>query len=248
MNTSGWQRREQRRNLPPELQRRNINVLNHLGIAGMIASRQIQRGPEERDDLEQEARVGLIRGWERFEPQRGHKPSTFLSSAANGQVLHFRRDRASTIRVPWRLRDTYVKGQKLQQVQIQACRPPLSDMELAAALQITAQRWREACSSQQAQPMVPISAIHEQGAGPDHDDQEQRWLDRALQLLKPHQRQLLQRHFIKGDSVRTIASATGVPQHQLRKSIRNAIKLLQRLAEQDGLLPFRSCRPSTASP
>ena len=73
-------------------------------------SRQNLRGPEERDDLEQEARVGVIRGCERFDPQRAVRPSTFLSTAANGQVLHFRRDRANTIRVPWRLRDTYVKG------------------------------------------------------------------------------------------------------------------------------------------
>ena len=73
---------------------------NHLGIAGMIASRQNLRGPEERDDLEQEARVGVIRGCERFNPQRGIKPSTFLSTAANGQVLHFRRDRTCTIGFP----------------------------------------------------------------------------------------------------------------------------------------------------
>ena len=51
-------------------------------------------------------------------------------------------------------------------------------------------------------------------------------MDSALRLLKPQLRQLLQRHFIEGDSVRAIASATGVLQHQLRKSIRNAINLL----------------------
>ena len=68
MTTSGWQRRELRRALPPAVRQRNIKVLNHLGIAGMIASRQTRRGPEERDDLEQEARIGLIRGWERFDP------------------------------------------------------------------------------------------------------------------------------------------------------------------------------------
>ena len=83
------------------MRQRNIAVLNHLGIAGMIASRQNLRGPEERDDLEQEARVGVIRGCERFNPQRGVRPSTFLSTAANGQMLHFRRDRAGTLRVPW---------------------------------------------------------------------------------------------------------------------------------------------------
>ena len=150
MTTSGWQRRELRRTLPPAVRQRNIKVLNHLGIAGMIASRQTRRGPEERDDLEQEARVGLIRGWERFDPGRGFKASTFLSTAANGQVLHFRRDRASTIRVPWRLRDTYVKGQTMQKEQLQHGGPALSDAQLADALNITVQRWQEACSSQQA--------------------------------------------------------------------------------------------------
>ena len=238
MNPSRWQRREQRRDLPPALRQRNTTVLNHLGIAGMIASRQTQRGPEERDDLEQEARVGLIRGWERFDPQRGLKPSTFLSTAANGQVLHYRRDRASTIRVPWRLRDTYVKGQKLQQEQLQRGEPPLVDAQLAEALNITVQRWQEACCSQQAERMVPIDAIQEQASGPDDGALEERWLDRALQLLKPQQRQLLQRHFIHGDSVRRIASETGIPQLQLRNSIRKAVQLLRRWAELDGLLPI----------
>ena len=238
MNPSRWQRREQRRDLPPALRQRNTTVLNHLGIAGMIASRQTQRGPEERDDLEQEARVGLIRGWERFDPQRGLKPSTFLSMAANGQVLHYRRDRASTIRVPWRLRDTYVKGQKLQQEQLQRGESPLVDAQLAEALNITVQRWQEACCSQQAERMVPIDAIQEQASGPDDGDLEERWLDRALQMLKPQQRQLLQRHFIHGDSVRRIASETGIPQLQLRNSIRKAVQLLRRWAELDGLLPI----------
>ena len=238
MNPSRWQRREQRRDLPPALRQRNTTVLNHLGIAGMIASRQTQRGPEERDDLEQEARVGLIRGWERFDPQRGLKPSTFLSTAANGQVLHYRRDRASTIRVPWRLRDTYVKGQKLQQEQLQRGEPPLVDAQLAVALNITVQRWQEACCSQQAERMVPIDAIQEQASGPDDGALEERWLDRALQMLKPQQRQLLQRHFIHGDSVRRIASETGIPQLQLRNSIRKAVQLLRRWAELDGLLPI----------
>ena len=43
MTTSGWQRRELRRDLPPAVRQRNIKVLNHLGIARMIASRQTQR-------------------------------------------------------------------------------------------------------------------------------------------------------------------------------------------------------------
>ena len=120
--------------------------------------------------------------------------------------------------------------------------------ELANALNITVQRWQEACCSQQAERLVPISSIHEPASSSGDFVPEERWLQRDLQLLKPQQRRLLQRHFIEGDSVRRIAAATGVPQHQLRKSIRAALQLLQRWAEQDGLLPIRSCRPSTALP
>ncbi len=85
---------------PPGHGQRNITVLNHLGIAGMIASRQNLRGPKERDDLEQETRIGGIRGCERFDPQRGVKSLTFLSTAANGQMLYFRRDRTAQSRFP----------------------------------------------------------------------------------------------------------------------------------------------------
>ena len=60
------------------------------------------------------------------------------------------------------------------------------------------------------------------------------WLDHALLMLKPKQRQFLQRYFIHGDSMRRIASDTGVPQGQLRNSIRNAVQMLRRWAEQDG--------------
>ncbi|WP_083810626.1 sigma factor [Parasynechococcus marenigrum] len=135
MTTSGWQRRELRRALPPAVRQRNIKVLNHLGIAGMIASRQTRRGPKERDDLEQEARVGLIRGWERFDPRRGLKLSTFLSTATNGQVLHFRRDRAVTIRVPWLF--------KLPSDSLSFAPYPLPGMDLVCRSLLICQCWYE---------------------------------------------------------------------------------------------------------
>ena len=52
------------------------------------ARRQEQRGAEEFDDLLQESRVGLIRGLERFDRQRGVHPSSYLLSRANDQNLH----------------------------------------------------------------------------------------------------------------------------------------------------------------
>ena len=76
---------ESRRALPPCIARRNQQALKHLGLAHCSARRQQQRGPEEFDDLLQESRVGLIRGLERFDQQRGLRPSSYLLSRATAK-------------------------------------------------------------------------------------------------------------------------------------------------------------------
>ena len=72
------QRHEQRRCLPPGTKERNQKVLQHLGLAHCVATRQRQRGPEVRDDLLQEACLGLIQGVENLNPSRGFRPSSYL--------------------------------------------------------------------------------------------------------------------------------------------------------------------------
>ena len=73
----------------------------------------------------------------------------------------------------------------MQQEQLQRGGPALSDTQPADVLNNTVQRWQEACCSLQAQRMLPIFAIYEQATNPSNDDLEDRWLDRALPLLKP---------------------------------------------------------------
>ena len=101
-------RHESRRSLPPCIAQRNQEALEHLGLAHHAARRQQQRGPEEFEDLLQESRLGLIRGLDRLDPQRGLKPTSYLLARATGQVLHYRRDRYRAIRIPWRLREPSV--------------------------------------------------------------------------------------------------------------------------------------------
>ena len=111
-----------------------------VGLAHCAARRQQQRGPEEFDDLHQKSRVGLIRGFDRFDAQRGLKPSSYLLSRATSQTLHYRRDRSQTVRIPWRLRDLYPAGMKIQHERQQNRQPALSDHDLAAALSIRLER------------------------------------------------------------------------------------------------------------
>ena len=96
MTNSSALRYERKRPMPASIRQRNDLALQHLGLAGFVASRLQRQGLDDLDDLMQEARIGLLRGAERFNRQLGLKPSTYLASCARGQVLHYRRDR-----VPW---------------------------------------------------------------------------------------------------------------------------------------------------
>ena len=65
INQQHW-RHEQRRPLPDALRQRNQRILQHLGLAHLVAKRQQQQGQETYDDLLQEACLGLIAGVERL--------------------------------------------------------------------------------------------------------------------------------------------------------------------------------------
>jgi RNA polymerase sigma-B factor len=142
------QRHEERRCLPKGTRDRNQLVLKHMGLAHCVATRQQQRGPEEHDDLLQEARLGLIQGMDNWNPSRGFRPSSYLMSRANGQVLHYRRDRSRMVRIPWRLQDLYVSGQRLQQERMQKGLPLLDDSSIAERLRVTLQRWLDATAAE----------------------------------------------------------------------------------------------------
>ena len=74
-------------------------------------------------------------------------------SRANGQVLHYRRDRSRMVRIPWRLHDLYVSGQRLQQQRTQNGLPPLSDRSIAVRLKVSPQRWLDACAAEVSKKM-----------------------------------------------------------------------------------------------
>ena len=116
-----------------------------MGLAHCLATRQQQSGLEEHDDLLQEARLSLIQGMDNWDPSRGFRPSSYIISRANGQVLHYRQDHSRMVRIPWRLQDLYVPGQRLQQERVQT---GLDDSSVAERLKVTLQRWLDATAAE----------------------------------------------------------------------------------------------------
>ena len=244
INQQHW-RHEQRRPLPDALRQRNQRILQHLGLAHLVAKRQQQQGQETYDDLLQEACLGLIAGVERFDPGRGLKPSSYLLSRANGQVMHYRRDRAGTVRIPWRLRDLAVRAARFSNVRQQEGQLPLSQPCLAKHLGVTEARLQDAltahdCARNQSLDSMPCELVDEPTV-----DRQRDWLMQAMVELDPEQRHALQAHLIDGQSLREVAQRQNRHAAKLRSVIQTAIARLQELAVRDGEmsdgeLPLRS--------
>jgi len=78
-------------------------IAGYLPVARHIAHKHTLRG-ELHDDLEQVASVGLVLAVDRFDPGRGVDFLSFAVPTITGEVLRYFRDRATTIRLPRRLR------------------------------------------------------------------------------------------------------------------------------------------------
>ncbi len=250
-------RREWRRSLPEAIRQRNGEIVSHLGLAHHVAGRQSTRGLSEWDDLVQEASLGLIAAVEGFDSSRGHQLSSYAVSRANGQILHFRRDRQSMIRIPWRLRSLYGRGMRLQEQQWQAHGAHLGEDALIAKLEVSRERWRQAVQAHEQEEVLsldgprlePGAAVGEVVTGLDRlaapqvaaEDPQQQWLHQALPQLQPEQRRWLLAHWVEGVSLRALARREGVHPAMLKRVLATALEQLRSLAQV-------AAEPSSLSP
>ena len=259
LSSQSLRRREQRRSLPKPILERNDAVLEHLGLAHHAAIRQAARYPGEQDELVQEGRLGLIHGLANFDSQRGCRISTYVLARVHGQILHFRRDRQHVLRIPWRLKDLHSRGMRLQAQRFQERLEPLDEAGLAASLDVSVERWREALIAhalghvdsldvapaiqavdgelrsslldQIEAPPVMSASTFESTFEADEDEPRLRWLQGALKALEPRQRSWLLARYVDNIPIRDLALKEKVAPGLLRKAIREALSLLRQAAQ-----------------
>ncbi len=81
---------------------RNLIAEHYLYIADIIAKKFVGRGVEY-DDLVQVARLALLKGIDRFDPDLGMQFTTFITPTITGEIKNYFRDKSRMVKLPRRL-------------------------------------------------------------------------------------------------------------------------------------------------
>lgn len=112
---------------------RNEFAEKHLYIAEILAKKFVGRGVPY-DDLYQEAALSLLRGIERFDPDKGLQFSTFITPTITGELKNYFRDKLRLIKPPRRLSEIGLAAKRYSEKRFSETGEKPSLAEIAKAI------------------------------------------------------------------------------------------------------------------
>jgi RNA polymerase sigma-B factor len=233
----------------PNVRVRNKLVLLNAGLVRQVAHRISRQCVETYQDLEQIGYLGLIRAIERFNPYQGCAFSSFAVPYIRGEILHFLRDRSSVVKIPRRWQELQKEGEKMRQhLTLILDRKP-TDNEIADALQITVQEWRETQAAEHNRQTLSLDATVGQmldypvtlgDSLPDTRDRERQFMEEERQQLagmigqlEPKTQQAIEYVYIKGMPRKEAAKKIGVSPMTVTRHLQRGVKQLTSMLETD---------------
>ena len=235
----------------PSVRLRNRLVRLNMGLVRKVAHRLAHQCAEPYDDLEQCGYLGLITAIERFDPSQGYAFSSFAVPYIRGEILHFLRDRANTVRIPRQWQQLSRNGEKARQaLTIELERQP-SDQEIADKLSLSMNEWRSVkLATSNRMPLslnARISSSHHQQADSamtlgdtlmdarseihKTNEEDRLELQHALNQLEDKTREMIESVFLQQLSRQEVAQRIGVSPvtvtRRIKKGISELINLLQ---------------------
>lgn len=235
----------------PSVRLRNQLVRMNAGLVRKIAHRVSHQCSEPYEDLEQIGYLGLIRAIERFNPSQGCAFSSFAVPYIRGEMLHFLRDRGSAVKVPRRWQDLQKEGQKVRQELSKEFGRQPSDIEIANAMDISLNEWREvrlavknrlplsldATVCQQIDSPITLGDtlpdMHYQTLQRLEEDRQQ--LQRALSQLEDKTRAAIEFVFFNGLSRKEVAERIGVSPMTVTRRIQRGMEQMVALLQPQAL-------------
>lgn len=223
----------------PSVQLRNQLVRLNAGLVRKIAHRVSHQCAEPYEDLEQIGYLGLIRAIERFNPSQGCAFSSFAVPYIRGEMLHFLRDRGSAVKVPRRWQDLQKEGQRRQADLARELGRQPNDYEVAEALGVSLQEWREIrMAVKNRLPLSLDATICHQIDSPitlgdtlpdthyqalQHLEEDRQQLQRALNQLEDKTRAAIEFVFFNGLSRKEVAERIGVSPMTVTRRIQRGL-------------------------
>jgi RNA polymerase sigma-B factor len=219
---------------------RNKLVRLNAGLVRKIAHRVSHQCAEPYEDLEQIGYMGLIRAIERFNPAQGCAFSSFAVPYIRGEMLHFLRDRASSVKVPRRWQDLQKEGQKVRMALAKDLGYQPTDDEVAIEMGISVYEWREirmavknrmplsldATVSHQVDSSITLGEtlpdMHYQTLQALEEDRQQ--LQRALNQLEDKTRAAIEFVFFNDMSRKEVAERIGVSPMTVTRRIQRGLE------------------------
>ena len=223
----------------PSVELRNRLVRLNAGLVRKIAHRVSHQCSEPYEDLEQIGYLGLIRAIERFNPVQGCAFSSFAVPYIRGEMLHFLRDRGTTVKIPRRWQDLQKEAQKCQGEMIRQLGRQPNDYEMATALSVSVEEWREVkMANKNRMPLSLDATVCQQidsnitlgDTLPDtyyqrmqllEEDRQQ--LQRAMAQLEDKTRSAIEFVFFNGLSRKEVAERIGVSPMTVTRRIQRGI-------------------------
>jgi RNA polymerase sigma-B factor len=231
----------------PSVRVRNQLVQMNAGLVRKIAHRVSHQCAEPYEDLEQIGYLGLIRAIERFNPNQGCAFSSFAVPYIRGEMLHFLRDRAGTVKIPRRWQQLNKEGQRVREQLAEAFGRQPSDDEIADILGVSVNEWRE--SKLAAKNRLPLSldaTVCQQLDSPmtlgdtlpdaryqalQHLEEDRQQLQRALNQLEDKTRQAIEYVFLHELSRKEVAEQIGVSPMTVTRRIHRGIQQMMGLLQ-----------------
>ncbi len=239
----------------PSVQLRNRLVKLNLGLVRKVAHRLAHQCAEPYEDLEQCGYMGLITAIERFDPSQGYAFSSFAVPYIRGEILHFLRDRANTVRIPRRWQQLSRDGEKARQaLTVELGRQP-NEQEIATALNVDLTEWRSVkLASSNRVPLslnarVPSSGHQQSDTAMTLGDtlmdvrstilqgneEERIELQYALNQLEDKTREMIESVFLHQLSRQEVAQRIGVSPVTVTRRIKKGVEELMGLLQQQSL-------------
>lgn len=208
-----------------------------LPFAGRMARRYRGRG-EPLDDLEQVARVGLLKAIDRYDPARGSF-TAYAVITISGEIKRHFRDRTWGVHVPRRIQDLSLEaGHASADLTGELSRDPTS-AELAARLRVSEVALRDAQKSAGGYSPASLNiAVGAPEAGelgdllgspdPDLESVDDRLtVSRLLLRLPARERQMLAMRFYGNRTQTEIATELGISQMHVSRLLSRALSWLR---------------------